>query len=51
MLLIASTDPSPLAQAAVYMTGIFLGHALLTPSDELRRMWETVRSSWTRRKH
>jgi hypothetical protein len=51
MLSIPSADPSPLAQAAVYMTGIFLGHALLTPADELRQVWKTVRSAWSRRKN
>lgn len=50
MLSIAPHDPSPLAQAAVYMLGILLGQALLTPTEELQRAWETVRSVWRRRR-
>jgi len=50
MLSIASTDPSPLALAIVYLTGILLGHALLTPTEDLQRVWDTVRSVWRRRK-
>lgn len=49
MLSIAPSDPSPLAQAIVYMAGIFLGHTLLTPTEDLQRAWETVRSAWRRR--
>ena len=41
-------DPSPLALAAVYLTGILLGHLLLTPTRELRRVWQTIRETWTR---
>ena len=48
MLSIVLSDPSPLAQAIVYMTGIFLGHTLLTPTEELQRAWERVRSVWRR---
>ena len=44
------TDPSPLSLAAVYMTGILLGHLLLTPTSEFRRVWQTIRESWTRRR-
>ncbi|HEY8258820.1 MAG TPA: hypothetical protein VIG08_14275 [Gemmatimonadales bacterium] len=51
MLSISLTDPSPLAQAAVYMVGILLGHAFLTPPEELQRAWNTVRSIWTGRKY
>jgi hypothetical protein len=43
MLLIASTDPSPLVQVSVYLAGVLLGHALLTRPDEWQRAWETVR--------
>jgi hypothetical protein len=43
MLLIASTDPSPLLQVSVYLGGVLLGHALLTGRDEWQRAWETVR--------
>jgi hypothetical protein len=41
-------DPSPLVQAAVYMVGILLGHAFLTPSEQWARAWQTVRSVWSR---
>lgn len=50
MLSIAPHDPSPLAQAAVYMAGILTGYALVTPTEELQQAWETVRSVWTRRR-
>lgn len=50
MLSIAPTDPSPLAQAIVYLTGILLGHTLLTPTEELQRAWNTVRSALRRRR-
>ncbi len=50
MLSPMAADPSPLTQAAVYMTGIFLGHAFLTPTEDLRRVWQAVRSVWTRHK-
>jgi hypothetical protein len=43
------TDPSPLTQAIVYLTGILLGHALLTPPEEMQRAWDTFRSAWRRR--
>ena len=46
MLLISSTDPSPLAQVAVYMVGVLLGHALLTEPEEWQRAWETVRETF-----
>lgn len=49
MFSIAPLDPSPLAQALVYLTGILLGHALLTPPEEMRRAWDTFRSAWRRR--
>lgn len=49
MLSIAAVDPSPLAQAAVYMAGILTGYALLTPSEDLHQAWDTVRSVWSRR--
>jgi hypothetical protein len=50
MLSIAPIDPSALAQAVVYLTGVLLGHALLTPTEDLQRAWETVRSALRRRK-
>ena len=46
MLLIA--DPSPLAQAAVYMAGILTGYLLLTRPEEWERVRETVRAVWRR---
>jgi hypothetical protein len=48
MLFIA--DPSPLAQTAVYMTGILAGYLLLTRPEEWDRVRETVRA-WSRRRH
>jgi hypothetical protein len=48
MLFIA--DPSPLAQTAVYMTGILMGYLLLTRPEEWQRVRETVRAVWTRRR-
>jgi hypothetical protein len=42
--MIPSSDPSPLLQAAVYMAGILVGYALLTPPQEWTRAWQTVRS-------
>ncbi len=44
MLLIYSTDPSPLVQVSVYLVGVLLGHALLTAPEEWQRAWETVRA-------
>jgi hypothetical protein len=49
MLLIASTDPSPLVQTAVYMAGILGGYMLLVGPDEWQRAWETIRNTWTKR--
>jgi hypothetical protein len=43
------TDPSPLAQTAVYMAGILMGYLLLTRPEEWERVRETVRAVWTRR--
>ncbi|HEX6434924.1 MAG TPA: hypothetical protein VFZ87_11805 [Gemmatimonadales bacterium] len=48
MLLIASSDPSPLVQTAVYMAGILTGYALLVRPDEWQRAWETLRSTWSK---
>jgi hypothetical protein len=50
MLLIPSTDPSPLVQVTVYLAGVLLGHALLTGPEEWQRAWETVRAV-VRREH
>ena len=49
MLLIASTDPSPLVQTAVYMAGILVGYILLVQPDEWQRAWQTIRNTWTKR--
>jgi hypothetical protein len=45
MLLIASSDPSPLVQTAVYMAGILGGYVLLVRPEEWQRAWETIRSA------
>ena len=42
-------EPSPLAQTAVYMTGILAGYLLLTRPEEWERVRETVREVWGRR--
>ena len=49
--MIAATDPSPLLQASIYMAGILAGYALLTPSQEWQRAWQTVRAVWRRNGH
>lgn len=49
MLLIASADPSPLVQTAVYMAGVLVGYILLVRPDEWQSAWESLRSTWTRR--
>ena len=49
MLLIASSDPSPLVQAAVYMAGVLVGYVLLVRPDEWQSAWETIRNTWTKR--
>jgi hypothetical protein len=48
MLLIASSDPSPLVQTAVYMAGVLVGYVLLVRPDEWQRAWETIRSTWSK---
>jgi hypothetical protein len=48
MLLIASTEPSPLVQTVVYMAGMLGGYMLLVRPDEWQRAWNTIRDSWTR---
>jgi hypothetical protein len=48
MLLIASSDPSPLVQTAVYMAGILGGYVLLVRPEEWQRAWETIRSAWSK---
>jgi hypothetical protein len=49
MLLIASSDPSPLVQTAVYMAGVLVGYVLLVRPDEWQSAWDTLRNSWTKR--
>ena len=48
-MLIASSDPSPLVQTAVYMAGVLLGYILLVRPDEWQSAWETIRETWTNR--
>ena len=45
---VASSDPSPLVQAAVYMAGILAGYVLLVKPDEWQRAWETIRNTWSK---
>ena len=45
---VASSDPSPLVQAAVYMGGILAGYVLLVKPDEWQRAWETIRNTWSK---
>jgi hypothetical protein len=49
MLLIASSDPSPLVQTAVYMAGILVGYVLLVRPEEWQSAWDTIRNTWTKR--
>jgi hypothetical protein len=49
MLLLATADPSPLVQTAVYMAGVLAGYMLLVRPDEWQRAWETIRETWTKR--
>jgi hypothetical protein len=48
MPLIASSEPSPMVQTAVYMAGILVGYILLVRPDEWQRAWETLRSTWSK---
>ena len=43
-----ASEPTPLVQTAVYMTGVLAGYALLTGPEEWSRAWEAVRSVWRR---
>lgn len=49
MLLNASSDPSPLVQAAVYMGGVLAGYVLLLGPDEWQQVRETIRNTWSKR--
>jgi hypothetical protein len=44
--MISPADPSPMLQAAVYMAGILVGYAMLTPPQDWARAWQTVRAIW-----
>lgn len=50
MLLIASSDPSPIVQAAIYMGGVLAGYVLLVRPDEWQTAWDTLRSTWAKRR-
>jgi hypothetical protein len=47
-MLLASADPSPLVQTAVYMAGVLVGYVLLVQPDEWQRAWDTIRSTWSK---
>lgn len=49
MVLLVSSDPSPLVQTLVYMAGILGGYMLLLRPDEWQRAWETLRNTWSKR--
>jgi hypothetical protein len=48
MLIITTSDPSPLVQTVIYMAGVLGGYMLLVRPDEWQRAWNTIRASWTR---
>jgi hypothetical protein len=48
MLLIASSDPSPLVQTAVYMASVLGGYVLLVRPEEWQQAWDTIRSTWSK---
>jgi hypothetical protein len=47
-MLIAASDPSPLAQTAVYMAGVLVGYVLLVRPDEWQQAWDLIRSTWSK---
>ena len=47
-MLMASVEPSPLVQTAVYMAGVLIGYMLLVRPDEWQQAWETIRSTWSK---
>ena len=49
LYILLPSDPSPLAQAAVYMGGMLAGYLLRTQPEEWTRVRETVREMWERR--
>jgi hypothetical protein len=50
MLLIASSDLSPIVQTAIYMAGVLVGYVLLVRPDEWQTTWDTIRSTWAKRR-
>jgi hypothetical protein len=50
LYILLSSEPSPLAQTAVYMAGMLAGYLLLTEPHEWERVRETVREALKRRK-
>lgn len=48
MPFVASSDPSPLVQTAVYMASVLAGYMLLVRPDEWQRAWQTIRSTWSK---
>lgn len=48
MPLLASAQPSPLIQTAVYMAGVLIGYMLLVRPDEWQQAWETIRNTWSK---
>lgn len=48
MLLIASSDPSPIVQTAVYMAGVLVGYVLLIRPDEWQTARDALRRTWTK---
>jgi hypothetical protein len=50
MLLIASSDPSPIVQTTIYMAGVLVGYVLLVRPDEWQTAWDSIRSTWTKRR-
>ena len=49
LYILLPSDPSPLAQAVVYMGGMLAGYLLLTQPEEWARVRETVREVLERR--
>lgn len=40
-----------MVQTAVYMAGILAGYVLLARPDEWQNVWETLRNTWSKRRH
>jgi hypothetical protein len=45
-----SSEPTPLVQTVVYMSGVLAGYLLLTRPEEWARVRATVREAWLRRR-